>query len=193
MYARVLLLVGVLTPSTLPVFAVLILPAAVASLVAFWLLWRGRPEEGAGASDQPGNPIELIPAFGFVAIVAAGAVATRWAQARYGAEGITLSLFITGSFDVDAAIVTLSQLPVAAIARPLAAMALAGTIVANMALKIGVVLAYAGGRGRAAAAALTASTLVLLGGIGLAALPLGRTGLGGVAEPRSFISSSIRT
>lgn len=172
MFGRVLVLVALLTPSTLPSFAALIAPAALVALVAFWLLWRRRGPELAGATAQPGNPIELIPAFGFVAIVAAGAVVTRWAEARYGAGGIALSLFITGSFDVDAAIVTLSQLPAVAIARPLAAVALAGTIVANMALKIGVVLAYGGRRGWAAAGALSASTAVLLAGIAVAALRL---------------------
>jgi uncharacterized membrane protein (DUF4010 family) len=172
MFVRVVLLVALLTPSTLPAFAMLIGPVALVALLAFWWLWRRRSPEGAGTTEQPGNPIELLPAFGFVAIVAAGAVVTRWAEARYGSQGIALSLFITGSFDVDAAIVTLSQLPGAAIARPLAAIALTGTIVANMALKIGVVLAYAGRRGWGAAGALAASTAVLLIGIGVAALRL---------------------
>ena len=121
-----------------------------------------------GGASAPGNPIEPLPALGFVLIVAAGAMVTRWAQARYGESRAALSLFITGSFDVDAAIVTLSQLSATALAREVAALALAGTIVANMALKIGVTLMYARRRSRSAAAALLASTAVLAGTMALA-------------------------
>ena len=173
MYVRVIILVAVLTPSTLPSFVSIVGPAALVGFAAAAWLWKRSPAEDAGGSKPPGNPIELLPAFGFVAIVAAAAVLTRWAQAGFGQSGIALSLFITGSFDVDASIVTLSQLPVEAVARTVAAIALAGTIVANMALKIAVTLANARGRGASAAAALFASTLVLGGGIALAALRMG--------------------
>ena len=169
MYLRVVLLVALLTPSTLMPFLAIVAPAALAGSAAAAWLWRRAPGQDGGGSEAPGNPIELLPAFGFVAIVAAGAVLTRWAQAEFGESGAALSLFITGSFDVDAAIVTLSQLPSDAVARLLAAVALAGTIVANMALKIAVTLVNARGRGGGAATALLASTLVLLAGIGLAA------------------------
>jgi uncharacterized membrane protein (DUF4010 family) len=161
MYLRVILLVGVLSPSTLPDFLLLVGPAAMVGAMAGVWLWRRSPKDVAGSSSAPGNPIELLPALGFVAIVAAGAVVTRWAQDRFGESGIALSLFITGSFDVDASVVTLSQLPVSAIARDVAALAIAGTIVVNMTLKIGVTLATARSRGWPAAAALLASTAVL--------------------------------
>ncbi|WP_205478478.1 MgtC/SapB family protein [Sphingomonas arenae] len=163
MYVRVILLLAVLSPSTLPSFLLLVGPAALTGAAVAWWLWRRAPGADAGGTTPPGNPIEILPALGFVAIVAAGAVFTRWAQERFGESGIALSLFLTGSFDVDASIVTLSQLPVGAIARNVAALAIAGTIVANMLLKIGVALAYSRARGRPAAAALMASTAVLVG------------------------------
>jgi hypothetical protein len=73
------------------------------------------------------------------------------------------SLFIAGSFNVDTAIVTLTGLPAGAIAPRLAAIALAGTTVVNMAFKIGVALANAGwSNGRHAALALFASEAVLV-------------------------------
>lgn len=168
MYLRVILLLALLSPSALPSFLLLVGPAALTGALAAWWLWRRAPVADAGGASAPGNPIELMPALGFVLIVAAGAVVTRWAQARYGESGAALSLFITGSFDVDAAIVTLSQLPVTALARDVAALALAGTIVANMALKTGVTLMYARSRSRSAAAALVASTAVLAGTMALA-------------------------
>ena len=42
----------------------------------------------------------------FVLFVAAAAVAARWAQGRFGEQGIAVLLLIMGSMDVDAAIVT---------------------------------------------------------------------------------------
>jgi uncharacterized membrane protein (DUF4010 family) len=166
MYLRVLVLVALLSPSTFPQFLMTIAPAATVGLVLAILAWRRAPPVEAARAEMPGNPIELLPAFGFVAIVAVAAVATRWAQARFGETGIATSLFITGSFDVDASIVTLSSLPVDAIDRKVAAIALAGTIVANMALKIFVTAAYARRKGRGAALGLAASMLVLLLTIG---------------------------
>jgi uncharacterized membrane protein (DUF4010 family) len=166
MYLRVLVLVALLSPSTFPQFLMTLAPAATVGFVLAILAWRGAPQSEGARADVPGNPIELLPAFGFVAIVAAAAVATRWAQAQFGEAGIATSLFITGSFDVDASVVTLSSLPVTAIDRKVAAIALVGTIVANMALKIFVAVAYARRNGRGAALGLAASTLVLLLTIG---------------------------
>ncbi|MCW3796655.1 DUF4010 domain-containing protein [Sphingomonas sp. BN140010] len=173
MYLRVALLMALLSPSTLPAFALLLGPAAIAGWAAALCVWlRERRLAEAASAPPPGNPVELLPALGFVVIVAAGALLTRWAQARFGSSGTAVTLFITGSFDVDASIVTLGQLSVTAIARDLAALAVAGTILANMGLKIGVVVAYAGRKGRTAALALSASTAVLLVTAGLAALRL---------------------
>ncbi|MEZ5744469.1 MAG: DUF4010 domain-containing protein, partial [Sphingomonadaceae bacterium] len=89
------------------------------------------------------------------------AVAVRWAQGRFGDAGIAVLLFLMGALDVDTSIVTAGTLPPDAIEASLAALAISGTIVANMGVKIGVVVAYAGRAGRTAALALTASTLVL--------------------------------
>ena len=58
-------------------------------------------------------------------------------------------------------VVTAGGLPPQAIGAPLAAIAIGGTIIANMAVKIGVTLAYARKNGAGAALALLASTLVL--------------------------------
>ena len=79
----------------------------------------------------------------------------------FGENGIALLLFIMGAMDVDASIVTAGGLPPASIAASLAATAIGGTIIANMAVKIGVTLAYARGAGATAALALLASTSVL--------------------------------
>ncbi len=162
MYLRVLVLVAILSPSTLPQFALTVGPAvAIGLLVAAWA-WLRAPQAAPDKTDMPGNPVELVQALGFVAIVALAAVATRWAQARFGESGVATSLFLTGSFDVDAAIVTLSGLPDAAIDRRLAAIALAGTIVANMGLKLLVTALYARRRGVGAIMGLAGSAAMLL-------------------------------
>ena len=54
----------------------------------------------------PGNPIALVPALGFLAFVAIAAVVARWAQGAFGEQGIAILLFLMGSMDVDASIVT---------------------------------------------------------------------------------------
>ena len=91
----------------------------------------GRPAGGSIARRRrsdgpapPGNPIALLPALGFLAFVAIAAVAARWAQGRFGEQGIAVLLFlITGTMDVDAAIVTAGGLPPQAIGADLAAIA----------------------------------------------------------------------
>ena len=159
MYLRVLVLVAILANRLLVPFAVLLAPALVTAWIAGW--WLYRRAEPSDSPAPPGNPIALLPAFGFVAFIAVAAVAARWAQGRFGEEGIAILLFVMGAMDVDASIVTAGGLPPAAIAAELAAIAIGGTIVANMVVKIGVTFAYARGRGLAAGLALLASTLVL--------------------------------
>jgi uncharacterized membrane protein (DUF4010 family) len=170
MYVRVLFLVAILaTRITLP-FALISLPAILVGAGAGWWLYRRSPKSDAPTA--PGNPIALVPALGFVAFVAAMAVAVTWAEGRFGQQGIALLLLISGSANVDVAIVTAGGLPPQAISADLAAIALAGTIVANMMVKIGVTIVYAKQKGRSAAIALTASTIVLAVMIGVAALRL---------------------
>ena len=162
MYLRVVALVAILSPSTIGQFLINIAPAAIVVAVLAGLAWMNSHSSQEDHAEVPGNPVEIVPALGFVLIVAAAAIVTRWAQLRFGETGVATGLFITGSFDVDAAIVTLSGLPLEAIDRRLAALTLAGTIVANMLLKIFIALVYAGPKGRAPAAALGASTVVLI-------------------------------
>jgi len=77
-------------------------------------------------------------------------------------------LLIVGSTDIDTAIITLGGLPPSAISALLAAIAIAGTIIANMAVKIGITLVYAGRKGIPAAVAMAASVMVLAATIGVA-------------------------
>src|SRR6478672_4508445 len=170
MYLRAVLLIGVLSTRVLLPFAIILIPASgVAWGAGFWL-YRKAPK--CDAPTPPGNPIALLPAFGFVAFVAIAAVAAKWAAGRFGEQGIAVLLLIVGSTDIDTAIITLGGLQPEAITSLLAAMAIAGTIIVNMAVKIGITLVYAGRRGIPAAIAMATSVLALAVMIGLAALRL---------------------
>jgi uncharacterized membrane protein (DUF4010 family) len=166
MYLRVPVLMAVFATRALPAVSLLILPAVLVAWGAGWWLYRKAPKSDAPA--PPGNPIALLPALGFAVFVAAAAVAAAWAQGRFGQSGIAVLLLIVGSMSVDTAIITLGGLPPDAISPLLAAIAIAGTIIGNMAVKIGIALVYAGGKGVSAAVAMTASVLVLALAIGVA-------------------------
>jgi len=159
MYVRTIVLVALLATHVLWPFMIVIAPALVAAwLVGFWLYRRAPRGEG---TSPPGNPIALVPALGFLLFIAIAAVAARWAEDRFGEQGIAVLLLIMGSMDVDAAIVTAGGLPLGTIAPELAALAVGGTILANMAVKLGVTLAFARAKGKGAALALVASMVVL--------------------------------
>lgn len=166
MYVRVLFLVAILATRIALPFAIITFPAIVVGVAAGWWLYRKSPRTDAPTA--PGNPVALLPALGFVVFVAAMAVAVTWAEGRFGQQGIALLLFISGSANVDVAIVTAGGMPPQAIGANLAAIALAGTIVANMTVKIGVTVVYANSKGKSAAIALIASTVVLAASIAVA-------------------------
>ncbi|HEX8839506.1 MAG TPA: DUF4010 domain-containing protein [Sphingomicrobium sp.] len=166
MYLRVLVLIAVLATRVLVPFAIIVLPALIVAWGAGYWLYRKAPK--CDAPSPPGNPIAIVPALGFLVFVAFAAVAAKWAAGRFGEQGIAVLLLIVGSTDVDTAIITLGGLPAEAISPLLAAMAIAGTIIANMAVKIGITLAYARRRGVPAAIAMGSSVAALAIMIGLA-------------------------
>ena len=170
MYLRVLLLIGILATRVFVPFAIIILPATIVAWGAGLWLYRTAPKCDAPA--PPGNPIALLPAFGFVLFVAFAAVAAKWAAGRFGEHGIAVLLLVVGSTDVDTAIITLGGLQPAAISPLLAAIAIAGTVIANMAVNIGITVVDARGKGLSAVLAMSASVVALLVMIGLAALRL---------------------
>lgn len=159
MYVRVLLLVAVLATRLTVPFAIVIAPALVVGWLAGWWLYRRAPHQEGPA--PPGNPIALVPALTFLVFLAAAAVAARWAESQFGEEGIAVLLLIMGSLDVDAAIVTAGNLPPETISAQLAALALGGTVLANMTVKLAITLAYAKGKGLSASLALLASMAAL--------------------------------
>jgi uncharacterized membrane protein (DUF4010 family) len=165
MYLRVVILVAIFATRVLVDFVIVLTPALLVGLAAGFWLYRQAPRTEGPA--PPGNPIALLPAFAFVLFLAAAAVAARWAEGRFGEQGIAILLLLMGSLDVDAAIVTAGNLPADAIAAQLAALAIGGTILANMTVKLGITLAYARSKGLSAALALGASMLALAASLGV--------------------------
>ena len=170
MYLRAILLIGLLSTRVLLPFALILLPPTLVAWAAGYWLYRKAPK--CDAPSPPGNPIALLPAFGFVLFVAIAAVAAKWAAGRFGEHGIAVLLLIVGSTDIDTAIITLGGLQPSAISSLLAAIAIAGTIIINMGVKMGITLAYAGRRGVPAVAAMATSVVALAVTIGLAWLRL---------------------
>ncbi len=166
MYLRILVLVALLATRLLVPFVLIVAPAViVGSAAGIWLFRKAPRAEGP---TPPGNPIALVPALGFLLFVAVATVAGAWAQSRFGQEGMAVLLLIIGTMDVDVAIVTAGTFPEDAIAPSLAAVALAGTVLANMAVKLGITLTYARSKGASAALGLGASMVALAAGIAIA-------------------------
>lgn len=173
MYCRVVVLASVLAQGIALAMLALLAPAALAIAVAAGLLWRHEKADGHATTALTSRPFELLPALGFLLAVALASLLVSWAQDQFGQQGAALSLFIAGSFDVDAAIVAYSALPANAVEAAVAALALAGTVAINMAFKAGIVFFNAGaGAGRPALLALLASLAVLVVTIGLRAASL---------------------
>jgi uncharacterized membrane protein (DUF4010 family) len=157
MVGRALLLAALLAPSALPSFAVTVLPMSAVSAGLAVAALQGESRRN-GDQVRLGNPIDLVPALGFAALVAALALVSRWAAERFGDEGLATVVAVSGAFDVDAAIVTLGGLPDGAIAPSLAGVILAIPVMLNTILKA--MIAYAAAKmtgGWKAAVALLAS------------------------------------
>lgn len=173
MYLRVLLLAALLAPAVALPLLWLLGPAALTAFAAAAVIWRTEQHATSAGTRLTAKPFELLPALGFLLAVAAAALLVHWAQAEFGQAGAAISLFIAGSFDVDAALVAYSSLPGNTVPVATAAVALAGTVAINMAFKAAIVFANAGAKtSKAAGLALLASLAVLVMVIGFRAVAL---------------------
>ncbi|GGD74430.1 MgtC/SapB family protein [Croceicoccus mobilis] len=163
MYLRVMLLSLVIAPDVCwPLTKLLALPAVMA-FAATAVAWRFETASTGAPGAISKRPFALLPAMVFLLAVAGASLLVNWAQAEFGSAGGGLSLFIAGSFDVDAATVAYSALPSGAVPVRIAALALAGTVAVNMAFKTAITFANAHwSKGRTAVLALISSQAVLL-------------------------------
>ncbi len=169
MFARVLVLTGVLAPFALPWLTRLALPGMLVSLAgAAWFLSRpGRPDAARAKAVAVRNPFSIGPALILAALVMVTTLAARWVLSRYGDGGLAVVLAISGTVDVDSAIIALGSLPPGALEPALAGLVLLPPILLNTLVKAGVAIGIAGWRrGLPGALALVLSALA-----SLAALP----------------------
>ncbi len=170
MFLRVMVLTWALAQFALPTFALLAVPGLLASLAAtaFFLLRKRKAPSQAGQLIPVRNPFAIGPALLLMVLVMATTVLAHWVLARYGDAGLAVVLALTGTVDVDSAIITMGNLPPGTLAPKIAGLVLLPPVLLNTLFKAGVALSIAGWRkGWPAAATLAFSAVA-----SLAALPL---------------------
>ena len=116
------------------------------------------------------NPFHIAPALLLMGLVMVMTLLAHWVLDRFGDSGLAVVLAISGTADVDSAIITMGSLPPGALAPELAGIVLLLPVVLNTLFKAATVLAIAGRRGRASVAALGFSAAASLAALGLLVL-----------------------
>jgi uncharacterized membrane protein (DUF4010 family) len=166
MFLRVMLLTAALAPFALTSFAAFAMPAMLASLAATALLLR-RHRDGRDAGDalvRLRNPFDLGPALLLMLLTMALTVAARWVLDRYGDAGLATVLAISGTVDVDSAVITMGNLPPGTLTARTAGLILCAPVVLNTLFKTATLLSLAGRKGLPAALAMLAA----IGALGVA-------------------------
>lgn len=165
MFARVLILVAMLAPFALGPIAWVAVPSGLASLACVvWVLRRPRsPPEAAPEPAPVRNPFDIGPALLLAGVVMITSLLGRWSMAAVGDAGLITVLGITGMFDVDAAIITMSRLPSTSLSPLTTGLLLATPILTNTLVKAMIALWIA--RGKAGWRAATPLLVSLVAGL----------------------------
>ncbi len=168
MLLRVLILTAILVPDGFMTFAGIVAPGAlIAVALAIWNIKRMGHDEGAPLPAT--NPFAIGPAIGFAVMVGLIVLASKWAVARFGDNGLTTLLALTGVYDVDSAIITVGNLGPGSITGARSGYVLAIPILVNSVLKAIIVVVLAGlKQGARAALPLMLSAAALATGLILA-------------------------
>ena len=168
MFLRVTLLTGGLAGFALPELLKLTLPGMAASLVAAgWLLRRSGASLNAPDGLKLRNPFDIGPALLLMILTMALTALAHWVLHRYGDAGLATVLAISGTVDVDSAIITMGSLPAGSLDPKTAALVLILPVVLNTLFKTVTALGLAGRRAWPGAIAMLASLAATA-----AALPL---------------------
>lgn len=148
MFVRVMVLVILLAPFALATFAMLALPGLAVSLAAAaWLLWHGSKTAAPEAATlDVRNPFDIGPALLLGGLVMVFTLAARWVLARFGDAGLAVVLAVSGTIDVDSAIITMGNLPQGTLDPRVAGVILAVPVVLNTLFKAGALVSIAGWR-----------------------------------------------
>ncbi|TCM43128.1 DUF4010 domain-containing protein [Novosphingobium sp. ST904] len=165
MFLRVMVLAGLLAPAALPMLAKLIAPGLVVSLgCAAFHLHRTRFVEAGDTSHEMTirNPFDIGPALMLTGLVMVLTVASLWVLQNFGDRGLALVLAISGTVDVDSAIITMGGLAGRTLDARTAGLVLAVPVALNTLFKGGVVASVAGWeKGRQGIIPLIASAIAV--------------------------------
>lgn len=166
MFLRVMLLTGGLAAFALADFATMAIPAMLTSALACLLILRRRGAGSAPVIDgmQLRNPFDLVPALLLMALTMALTLAARWVLERFGDAGLATVLAISGSVDVDSAIITMGNLPPGTMTARVAALVLVLPVTLNTLFKTATLVSLAGWRKAWPGATAMLASLVALGG-----------------------------
>jgi uncharacterized membrane protein (DUF4010 family) len=163
MLARSLLLVAVVAPAAFQAFSALVLPGLIASglgsTLLLYLARRSPATTDVTALKPPGLRLALL----FAISVAVLAVASAWAQVRWGGDSGAILIAIGGLVDIDAAIAAVGALPAGTLSNSVSALALAAPTLFNTLFKLALFLAIAGWRRSLAGGLALGTTAVGLG------------------------------
>lgn len=166
MFARVLVLVGVLAPALLVHAA---LPLALATAVCWvgaWWGWRHAPRDGGSQAVRLESPLALGIALPFAALLAFVSLLAAALRAWLGDRGVYALSVVAGLGDVDAITVTLARQTGLGLALPIAAHGILIASAVDTLLKTGLALGL-GGRALGRPVALVLAAALLLGAAAL--------------------------
>lgn len=170
MFMRLMALVALLAPFALVHLAMLAAPGLAVSLIATAVLLR-QARHVARKEHEPvdvQNPADLKPALLLVGFVMVMTLAARWVLGRYGDQGLAVVLAVSGTVDVDSAVITMGSLPKGSLSPHMGGLVLLAPMVLNTLFKAGIAISIGGwSHARAGALTLAASALA-----SLAAVPL---------------------
>lgn len=149
MFLRMAVVTAILQPRlAVAIGGLLVWLAAASFAVAAWRWRRSPPRTGQQRSDRPRLRVfDLQAALGFALLLAAIAVAVRFAREHLGAAGLYGAAFLSGLADVNAILISTLQLQAQGeLTVAVAATAIALAVLANMASKAALA-GFVGGRG----------------------------------------------
>jgi uncharacterized membrane protein (DUF4010 family) len=111
MFVRVLVVVGLVSPSLLGWLAYPMVAAAAAGAGTSLVFWRRSRTTGAGSGVVAfSNPFEIAPALRFAAVFAVVLVGAKAATVHLGEAGAYVAGVVAGSTDVDAITLSMARL-----------------------------------------------------------------------------------
>ena len=147
MFARILLIVGIVDPELLQVLFVPLGTMAAAGGLAAWVLHARRTSSGEGGeSVAHRNPFEIASALKFGALYALITLGAKAAIVLLGDRGLYAASLLAGTADVDALTLSAARLHQEGLAAATAAMAVTLATMTNTAVKAGLAAWLGGGQ-----------------------------------------------